>query len=84
MFPRPSIDYTILPHVKAYLGYFFVKLYQTMNQENFTKHPTCMTRDTTSRSTTLGNLATCDGDLIRTIRLVPDNVVTVHDARTWT
>ena len=33
LFPRPGIDYTILPHVKAHLGFLFVKVYQTMNQK---------------------------------------------------
>ena len=83
LFPRPGIDYTILTHVKAYLGYFFVKLYQTMNQKRIHKASDLYDQGYFVESTTLGNLATCDGDLIRTINLVPDNAVMVHDAHTW-
>ena len=84
LFPRPGTDYTILPHLTAYLGFFFVKIFQTMNQERNHKASDLYDQGYYVESTTLRNLVTCDRDLFRTVKLVPENVVTVHDGRTWT
>lgn len=83
IFRRPGTDCTKLPHVTAYFGYFFVKHYQSMNQERNHRGSDLYDEGYYIESTTLGNLVTCDQDLIRTARLVPESTVVVHDGRVW-
>ena len=73
IFRRPGTDFTKLPHVTAYFGYFFVKHYQSMNQERNHRGSDLYDEGYYIESTTLGNLLTCDQDLIRTARLSARN-----------
>ena len=72
VFRLPGIDLTKLPHLMAYLGYFFVKHYQSMNQEKKHRGSDLYDQGYYIESTTLGNLVTCDRDLFRTAKLVPE------------
>ena len=84
IFHRASTDFTKLPHVAAYFGYFFVKHYQSMNQGRNHCGSDLYDEGYYIESTTLGNLVTCDRDLYRTAMLVPENAIRVHDGRMWT
>ena len=79
IFKRPDIEYGRLPHVRAFLFYFFTKLYQATVDRRRHQKGDGYDRAYVVESVTPGHLVTDDKNLQRTAKQIKNSTIVVYN-----
>lgn len=78
-----GLDYTALPHFRAFFGCWYVKHYLAMSVNRKHRGSDPYDHGYYVECATLGNFVTADKNLIETISLIPENRINVYNESEW-